>query len=82
MPKIDVSRYVLEMEQALRSQQDPIRCQNAIAILLRWQSDEMLDDQSRLKAKALVQEFAVLPSDDRALYYHWLPRTGGRTSPS
>lgn len=41
MPKIDVSRYVLEMEQVLHAQNDVVRCENAIAILLRWQFDEM-----------------------------------------
>lgn len=57
MAKIDVSRYVLEMEQALHSEQDPVRCHNAIAVLLRWQFDEMLDDASRAKARMLVREF-------------------------
>ena len=57
MAKIDVSRYVLEMEQVLHTEQDPVRCHNAIAILLRWQFDEMLDDASRAKARMLVQEF-------------------------
>ena len=57
MGKIDVSRYVLEMEQVLHTEQDPVRCHNAIAVLLRWQFDEMLDDASRVKARMLVQEF-------------------------
>ena len=57
MNKIDVSRYVLEMEQVLQTEHDPVRCQNAIAVLLRWQFDEMLDDASRAKARMLVQEF-------------------------
>lgn len=55
--KIDVSRYVQEMERALRSRQDPVRCEDAIAILRRWQFDEMLDDASRAKAEMLVREF-------------------------
>jgi len=57
MGKIDVSRYVLEMEQVLHTDQDPVRCHNAIAVLLRWQFDDMLDDASRAKARMLVQEF-------------------------
>ena len=69
VPKIDVSRYVREMEEMLRSQQDPAQRGNAIAILLRWQFDEMLDDTSRAKAKTLVQEFAVaLRTGDREHY--------------
>lgn len=55
--KIDVSRYVQEMERALRSRQDPVRCEDAIAILRRWRFDEMLDDASRAKAEMLVREF-------------------------
>ena len=82
MPKIDVSRYVLEMEEVLYAQQDPARCENAIAILRRWQFDEMLDDASREKAKTLVQEFAIaLGPSDRARY-HGVSRAGGRSSPS
>jgi len=57
LAKIDVSRYVLEMEQVLHTQQDPVLWHNAIAILLRWQFDDMLDDASRTKARMLVQEF-------------------------
>jgi hypothetical protein len=57
MGKIDVSRYVLEMEQVLHTEPDPVRCHNAIAVLLRWQFDDMLDDASRAKARMLVQEF-------------------------
>ena len=57
MAKIDVSRYVLEMEQVLHAEQDPVRCDKAIAILRRWQFDEMLDDASRAKARMLVQEY-------------------------
>jgi hypothetical protein len=57
MPKIDVSRYVRELEIVLLSQQDLVRCENAIAILRRWQFDQMLDDASRAKAAKLVREF-------------------------
>lgn len=57
MIKIDVSRYVHGMERALHSQQDPVGCEKTIAILRRWQFDEMLDDASRAKAGMLVREF-------------------------
>ena len=57
MSKIDVSRYVREMEQVLHMRQDAAQCEKALAILERWQFDPMLDDASRAKAKVLVQEF-------------------------
>jgi hypothetical protein len=60
-PKIDVSQWVAELEQVLRSAQDPIRCEEALAILQRWQFDEMLDQGSREKAKALYRQFARFP---------------------
>ena len=53
IPKIDVSQWVGELEQVLRSAENPVRCEEALAILQRWQFDEMLDDASREKAKAL-----------------------------
>jgi hypothetical protein len=59
--KIDVSQWVGELEQVLRSAENPIRCQKALAILQRWQFDEMLDDASREKAKTLYRQFARFP---------------------
>lgn len=58
IPKIDVSQWVAELEQVLRSAKNPVRCEEALAILQRWQSDEMLDDASRERARTLVREFA------------------------
>jgi len=58
MPKINVSREVEELERELRSENDPAHREHALAILRRWQFDEMLDDVSRQKAKRLVREFA------------------------
>jgi hypothetical protein len=60
-PKIDVSQWVAELEQVLRSAESPIRCEEALAILQRWQFDEMLDDASREKAKTLFRQFARFP---------------------
>ena len=55
--KIPVGQYVREMEAALRYDGDPIRRAGILAVLRRWQFDEMLDDASRRKAKVLVSEF-------------------------
>jgi hypothetical protein len=60
-PKIDVSQWVEELEQVLRLAQDPVRCEEALAILQRWQFDEMLDEASREKAKVLYRQFARFP---------------------
>jgi len=60
-PKIDVSQWVAELEQVLRLAQNPIRCEEALAILQRWQFDEMIDDASREKAKELIRQFARFP---------------------
>jgi len=57
--KIDVGRHVAEIERVLRVGGDLIRCAEALEILERWQFDEMLDDASRNKARALVREFAT-----------------------
>jgi hypothetical protein len=58
IPKIDVSQWIAELEQVLRSAKNPVRCEEALAILQRWQFDKMLDDASREKARTLVREFA------------------------
>jgi hypothetical protein len=60
-PKIDVSQWVQELEQVLRAAEDPARCEEALAILQRWQFDDMLDDASRQKAKELCWQFARFP---------------------
>ena len=75
--KIDVSRYVQEMEQVLHSGKDPIKCENALAVLERWQFDEMLDDASRTKAKLLVQEFESRRAQTPAKIRHILRRYTG-----
>jgi hypothetical protein len=61
VPKIDVSQWITELEQVLRSAKSPPRCEEALNILQRWQFDEMLDDASREKARTLVREFARFP---------------------
>jgi uncharacterized protein (DUF924 family) len=66
LPRIDVSQWVVELEQVLRSAKNPARCEEALAILQRWQFDEMLDHTSREKARALVREFGRFPFRMRA----------------
>ena len=56
--KIDVGRYVAELERMLRANRDRSACLQALAILQRWQFDEMLEDASRQRAKMLVLRFA------------------------
>jgi hypothetical protein len=57
MATIDVSRQVSELESVLRGGASaPRRC-DALAVLERWQWDEMVDRESRLRARALVREF-------------------------
>ena len=57
MSKIDVTTQVAKLEETLRSSTDPVRRSEALAILQRWQFDDMLDDGSQRRAKALVDEF-------------------------
>ncbi len=57
--RIDVSRRVEEMERILRVGADLNRAREVLAILQRWQFDEMLDDASRERAKRLVKASAT-----------------------
>lgn len=56
---IDVGRQVAEIERVLRAGGDLTRCLDALAVLERWQFDEMLDNASRKKASVLLREFAA-----------------------
>ena len=56
--KIDVGRYVAQLELMLRVGGGRRQRVQALAILRRWQFDEMLDDASRRKAKVLIRTFA------------------------
>ncbi|HVO25545.1 MAG TPA: hypothetical protein VMW56_18145 [Candidatus Margulisiibacteriota bacterium] len=58
LTKIDVGRYVAEIERTLRAGGDRAQRTQALAILQRWQFDEMLDDASRQRAKVLIWKFA------------------------
>lgn len=64
MFKIDVGRQVAEIERGLRAGGDRSRDMEALAILQRWQFDEMLDDASREKARVLIREFAANSWDE------------------
>jgi hypothetical protein len=55
--KIDVGRYVAEMEERLCNDGDSHARLQTLAILQRWQFDKMLDDASRERAKLLVLRF-------------------------
>ena len=56
--KIDVGRYVAEIERMLCSGGQRPQRKQALAILRRWQFDEMLDNASRQRAKVLIWRFA------------------------
>lgn len=58
MAKIDVSKQVAEMEHTLRNERSRDAHDDALGILSRWQHDEMLDPDSRARARALVIEFS------------------------
>ncbi|MEO8604588.1 MAG: hypothetical protein ABI629_18605 [bacterium] len=60
MDKIDVSRFVRDMESALRSEIDRWGCQEILATCERWQYDEQLDDSSRSRVRRLLREYGSL----------------------
>ena len=55
---IEVGRCVAEMERILSGDHDYSARMRALAILQRWQFDEMLDAASRRRARQLVLQFA------------------------
>ena len=57
MVQIDAVAKLAEIEQVLRTQNDPWGCSYALAILRRWQCDQMLSHATRQRAQALLQEF-------------------------
>lgn len=57
MMKIDVSRHVAEMERVLRGNAGALQHGEVLAVLERWQWDEMLDDASRAEARRLLVRF-------------------------
>lgn len=63
-PKIDVSRSVNAMEHLLRLDECPLRRQEVIALLRCWQTDDMLDDASRERARRLVHTFGSRRAPD------------------
>ena len=72
MGTIDVSRQVAEMERVLRSRESTARSLDALAVLDRWQWDDMLDSASRTRARRLVREFGSLGDPLRGLSF-WGP---------
>jgi len=59
MDKIDVSRFVRDMESALRADAGSRRHREILATCERWQWDEQLDDASRAGARRLLREFGL-----------------------
>jgi hypothetical protein len=55
--KIDVSRFLDQMETALRAGEDRERCQEIMTILRRWEGDEALESACRHRAKMLLDTF-------------------------
>jgi len=60
MDKIDVSRFVRDMESALRAAAGSRRQSEILATCERWQWDEQIDDASRAIARRLLREFGSL----------------------
>ncbi|MFN8643357.1 MAG: hypothetical protein U0802_17485 [Candidatus Binatia bacterium] len=54
---VDTTRVIDELEAVLRSGVEPTRCDEAMAILTRWQWDGDLDEPSRRRAGALVRRY-------------------------
>jgi len=61
--KIDVSSFISGMEAELRRGAAPATRAQILAALRRWEQDEMLDEVSRTKARALALEFPRLVPD-------------------
>lgn len=58
---IDVAIWIDEIEQRLLSTQDRSEILDALAILQRWQFDEMIDAPSRERARLLVRRYTPWP---------------------
>jgi len=54
---IDVTRFLDEMETALRMGADFERCKEIMIILRRWEADEALESACRDRAKMLLDTF-------------------------
>ncbi len=58
--KIDVSSFISEMEAELQRGAAPATQAHILAALRRWEQDEMLDEVSRSKARALARLLQVV----------------------
>jgi hypothetical protein len=54
---LDTTRVIDELEALLVAGNEPTRCEEAIAILWRWQWDGDLNDLSRRRAERLVRQY-------------------------
>jgi len=56
---VDANWVIDELEAVLHEGAEPNRCQEAMAILRRWQWDRDLDASSRARAGSLVRDFGL-----------------------
>jgi hypothetical protein len=56
---VDTNWVIDELESVLRRGAELRRCQEAMAILRRWQWDRDLDAVSRARSASLVRNFAL-----------------------
>jgi hypothetical protein len=56
---INVRGYIEKMAQTLRAGRDRAACEQALAILRRWQFDDMLDAASRAAARTVAAEWGA-----------------------
>ncbi|MBX3024866.1 hypothetical protein KF840_08140 [bacterium] len=56
---VDATRVIDELEALLIAGSEPNRCEEAMAILWRWQWDGDLDEPSRRRASRLVRRYQM-----------------------
>jgi hypothetical protein len=54
---VDTTRVIDELEALLDAGAEPMRCEEALAILWRWQWDGDLSEHSRRRAERLVRRY-------------------------
>jgi len=65
--KIDVSRYLDDIEQVLQTSDDVAMRNEALAILRRWQFDRMLTDDACARAARLLRAFTDVAKSHNGL---------------
>ena len=59
---IDVASWIDRIEERLQAAVDHGEVLDALAILHRWQVDEMIDASSRERARVLIRRFSPFPA--------------------